>query len=88
MIEDVVKKTKNTGLRAHLFNTTVLPALTYASKTWALREQDENAVNVIKRSTEKVMLGVTPHASEGGNTKFHPTSTDEDQGRYRVCQVE
>ena len=27
-IEDVVKKTKNTRLRAHLFNTTVLPALT------------------------------------------------------------
>ncbi|KAK6744293.1 hypothetical protein RB195_011163 [Necator americanus] len=29
-IEDVVKKTRNTRLRAHLFNTTVLPALTYA----------------------------------------------------------
>ncbi|KAK6741827.1 hypothetical protein RB195_009601 [Necator americanus] len=27
-IEDVVKKTRNTRLRAHLFNTTVLPALT------------------------------------------------------------
>ncbi|KAK6765521.1 hypothetical protein RB195_025436 [Necator americanus] len=32
-IEDVVKKTRNTRLRAHLFNTTVLPALTYASET-------------------------------------------------------
>ncbi|KAK6764734.1 hypothetical protein RB195_024894 [Necator americanus] len=31
-IEDVVKKTKNAWLRAHLFNTTVLPALTYASE--------------------------------------------------------
>ncbi|KAK6733738.1 hypothetical protein RB195_017476 [Necator americanus] len=30
-IEDVVKKTRNTLFRAHLFNTTVLPALTYAS---------------------------------------------------------
>ncbi|KAK6730940.1 hypothetical protein RB195_007422 [Necator americanus] len=32
-IEDVVKKTRNTRLRAHLFNITVLPALTYASET-------------------------------------------------------
>ncbi|KAK6735440.1 hypothetical protein RB195_018574 [Necator americanus] len=32
-IEDVVKKTRNGWLRAHLFNTTVLPALTYASET-------------------------------------------------------
>ncbi|KAK6756284.1 hypothetical protein RB195_014593 [Necator americanus] len=37
-IEDVVKKTRNIWLRAHLFNTTVLPALTYASETWAFRK--------------------------------------------------
>ncbi|KAK6763517.1 hypothetical protein RB195_024006 [Necator americanus] len=43
-IEDVVKKTKNTRLRAHLFNTTVLPALTNASETWAFHKQEENAV--------------------------------------------
>ncbi|EYB93801.1 hypothetical protein Y032_0178g638 [Ancylostoma ceylanicum] len=48
-IKDVVKKTKKTRLSAHLFNTTVLPALTYASETWALRKQDENAVSVIER---------------------------------------
>ncbi|KAK6757011.1 hypothetical protein RB195_015066 [Necator americanus] len=41
-IEDVVKKTRSTLLRAHLFNTTVLPALTYASETWAFRKQEEN----------------------------------------------
>ncbi|EYC35188.1 hypothetical protein Y032_1123g3637 [Ancylostoma ceylanicum] len=55
-IEDVVKKTKNIRLRAHLFNTTVLPALTYASETWALRKQDENAVSVIERSIERVSV--------------------------------
>ncbi|KAK6767037.1 hypothetical protein RB195_026538 [Necator americanus] len=58
-IEDVVKKTRNTRLRAHLFNTTVLPALTYASETWAFRKQEENAVNVIERAIERVMLGVS-----------------------------
>ncbi|KAE9420923.1 hypothetical protein Angca_009566, partial [Angiostrongylus cantonensis] len=38
-IEDVVKRTKNTRLRAHLFDSTVPPALTYASETWSLLER-------------------------------------------------
>ncbi|KAK6763518.1 hypothetical protein RB195_024006 [Necator americanus] len=58
-IEDVVKKTKNTRLRAHLFNTTVLPALTNASETWAFHKQEENAVSVIEHAVERVMLGVS-----------------------------
>ena len=58
-IEDVVKRTKNIKLRAHLFNSTVIPALTYASETWTLRKQDENAVSVIERAIERVMLGVS-----------------------------
>ncbi|KAK6729066.1 hypothetical protein RB195_006239 [Necator americanus] len=61
-IEDVVKKTRNTRLRAHLFNTTVLPALTYASETWAFRKQEENAVSVIECAIERVMLGVSRFA--------------------------
>ncbi|EYC22314.1 hypothetical protein Y032_0017g3279 [Ancylostoma ceylanicum] len=44
---------------AHLFNTTVLLAPTYALETWALREKDENAVSVIERSIKKVMLRLT-----------------------------
>ncbi|KAK6736847.1 hypothetical protein RB195_019502 [Necator americanus] len=58
-IEDVVKKTRNTRLRADLFSTTALPALTYASETWASRKQEENAVSVIERAIERVMLGVS-----------------------------
>ncbi|KAK6763768.1 hypothetical protein RB195_024197 [Necator americanus] len=58
-IEHVVKKTRNTRLRAHLFNTTVLPALTYASETWTFRRHEENAVSVIERAIERVMLGVS-----------------------------
>ncbi|EYC29982.1 hypothetical protein Y032_0005g2373 [Ancylostoma ceylanicum] len=58
-IEDVVKKIKNTRHRAHLFNTTFLSALTYASETWALRKQDEKAVSVIESSIGRVMVGVT-----------------------------
>ncbi|EYB96027.1 hypothetical protein Y032_0154g2998 [Ancylostoma ceylanicum] len=58
-IEDVVKKTNNTRLRAHLFNTTVFPALIYASETWVLRKQDGNAVSAIESSIERVLLEVT-----------------------------
>ncbi|KAE9421633.1 hypothetical protein Angca_006377, partial [Angiostrongylus cantonensis] len=58
-IEDVVKRTKNTRLRAHLFDSTVLPALTYASETWSLRKQDERSLSVIERAIERTMLGVS-----------------------------
>ncbi|KAK6734622.1 hypothetical protein RB195_018046 [Necator americanus] len=58
-IEDVVKKTRNTRLRAHLLNTTLLPALAYASETWALHKQEENAVSVIEHAVGRVMLGVS-----------------------------
>ncbi|XGW15855.1 hypothetical protein V3C99_001366, partial [Haemonchus contortus] len=49
-IEGVVKKTKNIRFRAHLFDTAVLPALTYGSETWALRKQDEHAISVTQRA--------------------------------------
>ncbi|KAE9419266.1 hypothetical protein Angca_009546, partial [Angiostrongylus cantonensis] len=45
--------------RAHLFNSTVLSALTYASETWSLRKQDERPLSVIERTVEKTMLGVS-----------------------------
>ncbi|KAK6763306.1 hypothetical protein RB195_023856 [Necator americanus] len=63
-IEHVVGKAKNTRLRAHLFNRSVLPAFTYASETWAFRKQEENAVGVIERAIERVMLGVSRFTQE------------------------
>ncbi|KAE9421366.1 hypothetical protein Angca_007313, partial [Angiostrongylus cantonensis] len=54
-----VKRTKNNRLRAHLFDSTVLPALRYASETWSLRKQDERSLSVIERSVERTMLGVS-----------------------------
>ncbi|KAK6727233.1 hypothetical protein RB195_005130 [Necator americanus] len=39
--------------------TTVLPALTNASETCVFRKQEENAISVIERGIERVMLGVT-----------------------------
>uniref|UniRef100_A0A0K0DFU8 Reverse transcriptase domain-containing protein n=1 Tax=Angiostrongylus cantonensis TaxID=6313 RepID=A0A0K0DFU8_ANGCA len=52
-IEDVVKRTKSTRLRAHFFDSTVLPALTYASEIWSLREQNERSPSVIERAVER-----------------------------------
>ncbi|KAE9418154.1 hypothetical protein Angca_009722, partial [Angiostrongylus cantonensis] len=52
-IEDVVEKTKNSRLRAQLFDSTVLPALTYASETWSLlrqRSKIKDAVLYAKQS--------------------------------------
>ncbi|KAE9421068.1 hypothetical protein Angca_008766, partial [Angiostrongylus cantonensis] len=64
-IEDVVKRAKNTRLRAHLFDLAVLPALTYASETWSLRKQDEGSPSVIERPVEKTMLGVSRFTQVG-----------------------
>ncbi|KAE9415887.1 hypothetical protein Angca_005287, partial [Angiostrongylus cantonensis] len=38
-IEDVVKRKKNTRFRTHLFNSAVLPAITYSPETWSLLER-------------------------------------------------
>ncbi|KAE9415432.1 hypothetical protein Angca_006840, partial [Angiostrongylus cantonensis] len=45
--------------RAHLFDSTVLPALVYASETWSLRKQDETSLSVIERAVERTILGVS-----------------------------
>ncbi|VDM62390.1 unnamed protein product [Angiostrongylus costaricensis] len=58
-IEKVLRRTKNTRLRAHFFDSTVLPALTYALETWSLRKQDETSLSVIERAVERTMLGVS-----------------------------
>ncbi|VDO95005.1 unnamed protein product [Heligmosomoides polygyrus] len=54
-VEEVVKNTKNVRLR----DPTVLPALTYALETWAIRKQDEDAISVAQRGIERTMLGMT-----------------------------
>ncbi|VDP24938.1 unnamed protein product [Heligmosomoides polygyrus] len=44
---------------AYLFDSTVLPALKYASETLAIRKQDEHAISVAQRGIERPMHGVT-----------------------------
>ncbi|VDP10815.1 unnamed protein product [Heligmosomoides polygyrus] len=63
-VEEVAKKTKNVRLRAHLFDSTVLPALKYALEIWAIRRQDEHAISV-KRTP-----GASPTIRGCGNVTF------------------
>ncbi|KAK6764456.1 hypothetical protein RB195_024685 [Necator americanus] len=58
-IEDLVKRTKIIRLHALLFNTTVFPALTYASQMLAFRKQEENTISVIEHGIERMVLGVS-----------------------------
>ncbi|KAK6726156.1 hypothetical protein RB195_004462 [Necator americanus] len=82
---DVVKKTRNTWLCAHLFDTTVLPALTYASETWAFRKQEENAVSVIERAIERVMLGLSRFTQMRDGIRSS-LLRQRSKRRRRVCQ--
>ncbi|VDL79794.1 unnamed protein product [Nippostrongylus brasiliensis] len=54
-----MRNTRSARIRAYLFDSTVLPVLTYASESWALCKQDEHAICVAQRSTERRVLGVT-----------------------------
>ncbi|KAE9414649.1 hypothetical protein Angca_008607, partial [Angiostrongylus cantonensis] len=45
-----------------LFDSAVVPALTYASETWSLRKEDERSLSVIERAVERTMLGVSRFA--------------------------
>ncbi|KAE9417307.1 hypothetical protein Angca_002713, partial [Angiostrongylus cantonensis] len=45
--------------RAQLFDSTVFPALTYASETWFLHKEDERSLSVIEPAVERTMLGVS-----------------------------
>ncbi|VDM60694.1 unnamed protein product [Angiostrongylus costaricensis] len=56
--DDVVNRTRNTGLRAHLFDSTVISTVRYAPGNWSLRTQDGKSLSVIEGAVEMTMLGV------------------------------
>ncbi|VDM61441.1 unnamed protein product [Angiostrongylus costaricensis] len=85
-IEDVVKRTKYTRLCAHLFGSTVLPALTHASETWSLRKQDERSLNVIERAVERTMVAVF-RSTQGLDPKLRSASTIKNQRCRSVSQT-
>ncbi|KAK6749195.1 hypothetical protein RB195_001662 [Necator americanus] len=89
-IEDAMKMTKNIRLQAHLFNTTVLFALTYASENWTCRKQEENAISVIERAIERVVLivsGSTPVKEGIRNSLLRHRSKIRDAANENSLQV-
>ena len=46
-------------IRANLFNTTVLPAMLYASETWSTTKSEEKKLAVTQRAMERRMCGVS-----------------------------
>ncbi|XGW03556.1 hypothetical protein V3C99_015048 [Haemonchus contortus] len=60
-ISNVIEHTRDDELRATLFNSTVLPALSYASETWSLTKNLENQLRRMQMSLERWMVGITLH---------------------------
>lgn len=58
-IRHVMEATRDANLKAHLFNSNVLPALSYASETWALTKVHENKIKVIQAALERRLVGLT-----------------------------
>uniref|UniRef100_A0A7I5EE03 Reverse transcriptase n=1 Tax=Haemonchus contortus TaxID=6289 RepID=A0A7I5EE03_HAECO len=75
IIEGDVKKTTNVGIRVHLHDTVVSPALIYASETWTLRNVDEHVVSDNHRALERRLSGILlyTHVQKGirRSEKFH-----------------
>ena len=49
----------NSSLRSQLFNSTVLPAMSYGSETWPLTKADETRLVVAERAVERRMLRIS-----------------------------
>ncbi|KAK6761511.1 hypothetical protein RB195_022542 [Necator americanus] len=79
-IEDVVKRTKNIRLCAHLINATVLPALIYALETRVFRKQGKNAISVIERRIEREEA---LRSTMEGQERDHNTLTEEPRRSQR-----
>ncbi|MGH0160920.1 UNVERIFIED_CONTAM: hypothetical protein FKN15_045888 [Acipenser sinensis] len=64
-IAEVVTNTADATLRAHQFNSTVLPAMLYGAETWSLTAADRQKLAVTERALERRMVGVkrTDHIS-------------------------
>ena len=58
-IEPVLRASRDVKLKANLFNSTVIPALTYAGETWAFTEKTERKLRVTQANIERRMVGIT-----------------------------
>ena len=57
-IMPVISTSSDSNLKRSLFNTHVLPAITYGSATWALTAASENHLRVTQAALERKMVGI------------------------------
>ncbi|KAL1449487.1 hypothetical protein WDU94_001989 [Cyamophila willieti] len=68
-LKDIMKDTNiDMKYKSDLFNTHILPALTYASETWSTTKQEEEGLQVIQRAIERRMCNIS--------LKDHITNTE------------
>ncbi|CAM4928046.1 unnamed protein product [Rotaria socialis] len=87
-IEEIIKKTKNVTLRAHLFNSTILPVLNYGCEVWTMRESDKQKLQTTQRAIERRVLGIKlvqkiPNNIIRQRTKFKDAYIDALQRKFR-----
>ena len=58
-IKAVLIATTDKSLRSQLFNSTVLPAMSYGCETWSLTKADETRLAVTERAMERRMLKIS-----------------------------
>ena len=54
----MLKKTKDVKLRAHVFNSMILPILNFGCEVWTLLEKEEQKLQTTQRAMERRALGI------------------------------
>ena len=87
-IEDVLKKTKDIKLRAHLFNSMIIPVFNYGCEVWTIRETEKRKLPTTQRAMERRVLGIkliqkVPSITIRQRTKFKDVYIDALQRKFR-----
>ena len=87
-VDDVLKKTKDVKLRAHIFNFMILPVLSYGCEVWTLRENGKQKLQTTQQAMERRTLGIKliqkiPNTTIRKRTKFKDAYIDTLQRKLR-----
>ena len=80
-IRTVTDATNDSRLKSELFNSTVLPALSYGSETWALTKAHENKIKTIQAALERRLVGITLRTQ-----RLHNLHNTDIRSMSGVCQ--
>ena len=57
-LKDILKGPYRNELKSKIFNSNIIPAITYGSQSWTLTKKEENLINTTQNSMERAMLGI------------------------------